>query len=192
MIIPPGFSVVDRAPHLVDLLVPKKQGTDYRLRGSLQFDGSVPFVTLFTVSVAAGFLDPTVDRRRLSSFPGVNRSRAVFDPDTYADAQPIDADLTDAAQFWLVLQPVVGGVPGTASSPVLVLTPSQRHGVERVLIQGTAPAGADISQSLALFVGPRMTEVAFTNSDGAHSLFVALDDSAEYEIPPNTSVPYAV
>lgn len=169
----PNFTVVYRAPGVVDLLIPKQEGVDeYRINGSPQFDGSPAFVTLITVGNGVGYLDPAVDRQRLSTMPGRNRVRVTFNPDTFGPGAPIDAGLVDAAQFWLTLQPVTGGVPGTASPPVLVLSPAQRWGSERVVIAGTAPMAADASGALTLLLGRRMTGFNFANADTANPLFV--------------------
>lgn len=169
----PNFTVAYRAPGVVDLLIPKQVGVDgYRINASLQFDGSPAFVTLFTVSNGAGYLDPTVNRSKLSYMPGTNRVRATFNPATYGSGQTIDAGLLDTAQFWLTLQPVVGGVPGTPSAPALVLSPAQIRGTERVVIAGSAPVAADSTGSLALFLGRRMTGFNFANTDTANPLFV--------------------
>jgi hypothetical protein len=129
-------------------------------------------VTLFTVSNGAGYLDPSVPRHKLSSMPGTNRVRAVFNPATFGAGQTIDAGLLDTAQFWLTLQPVVGGVAGAASAPALVLSTAQSRGQERVVIAGSAPLAADASGSLALFLGRRMTGFNFANTDTANPLFV--------------------
>lgn len=182
------FSVAYRAPHIVDLLIPKKVGVDgYRIKGSPQFDGSPAFVTLFTAGIAAGFLDPAVDRRKLSMMPGTNRVRAVFDPDTYAAGQTIDAGLVDAGQFWLTFQPVTAGVDGIDSGPVLILTPDQARGTERIVIQGSAPAAANLAGGLTLTLGRRMTGFTFMNNDATNSVFVAFNKSGqEIEVPADT------
>jgi hypothetical protein len=169
----PNFTVAYRAPGVVDLLIPKQVGVDgYRINASLQFDGSPAFVTLFTVTNGAGYLDPAVDRGKLHTMPGTNRVRAVFNPATYGAGQTIDAGLLDTAQFWLTLQPVVGGVAGTASAPALVLSTAQLRGTERVVIAGSAPMAADPSGSLALFLGRRMGGFSFANTDSTNPLFV--------------------
>jgi hypothetical protein len=172
----------------VDLLIPKTAGTDgYRLKGSTRFDDSSAFATLFTVGNNAGYLDPAVDRRVLSPMSGTNRVRAVFDPHTFSSSLSTDADLVDSEAFWLVLQPVVGGVAGVSSSPALILTARQRRGFDGVTIQGSAPLGADVAASLMLGLGHRMTDFTFTNQDGAHSLFLVLGATGtEFEIPPNS------
>lgn len=177
----PAFSVAYRAPHIVDLLIPKQVNTEgYRIKGSPQFDGSPAFVTLFTAAIGAGFVDPAVDVRKLSYMPGTNRVRAVFDPDTYTGS----AAIVDGAQFWLVFTPVSGGVAGTDSDPVLVLAPSQHNGTERIAIQGSAPVGVALANSLSICLGRRMTGFTFKNNDGANPLFVAFSrNGQEIEVP---------
>lgn len=170
----PNFTVAYRAPNIVDLLIGWQPGVEaFRVNGSLQFDGSPAFVTLFTVPAGVGYVDPGVDRRKLSYMPGRNRVRAVFDPASFGPGKTVDAGFVDTAQFWLTVQPVAGGVPGTASAPALVLSPAQLRGTERVVITGSAPVAADASGSLSLFLGRRMTGFNFANSDTANPLFVA-------------------
>lgn len=185
----PKFTVAYRAPGIVDLLIPKQVGVDgYRINASTQFDGSPAFVTLFTVTNGAGYLDPTVDRSKLSTMPGTNRVRAVFNPATFAAGQPIDAGLLDTSQFWLTLQSVTGGVPGTASAPALVLAPAQLWGSERVVIQGSAPVAADASGALTLFLGRRMSGFKFANTDSANPLFVGYGGAGqEMQLAANTA-----
>lgn len=177
----PAFSVAYRAPHIVDLLIPKQVNTEgYRIKGSPQFDGSPAFATMFTAAIGAGFVDPVVDVKKLHSLPGMNRVRAVFDPDTYTGT----AAIVDSAQFWLTFTPISGGAPGTESDPVLVLTPSQYNGTERIAIQGSAPNGANLAASLSVCLGRRMTGFIFRNNDPSNSLFVAFNRNAqEIEIP---------
>lgn len=177
----PAFSVAYRAPHIVDLLIPKQVNTEgYRIKGSPQFDGSPAFVTLFTANIGAGFVDPAVDVKKLHALPGMNRVRAVFDPDTYTGT----AAILDSAQFWLVFTPVSGGVPGTDSDPVLVLSPNQYNGTERIAIQGSAPSGLALANSLSICLGRRMTGFTFKNNDASNPLFVAFNRSGqEIEVP---------
>lgn len=177
----PSFAVAYRSSHLVDLVIPKQTGAEgYRIKGSLEFDGSPAFTTLFTASIGAGFLDPAVDRRRLHTMPGTNHVRAVFDPDTFTGT----AGILDAGQFWLTFTPISGGVAGTESDPVLVLTPNQHQGAERIIIQGSAPVQASLATSLSICLGRRMTGFTFTNNDGANPLFIAFDrNGQEIRIP---------
>lgn len=179
----PSFTVPYRSPGIVDLLIPKQVGIDgYRINASLQFDGSPAFVTLFTLSNGVGYLDPTVDRNRLHTMPGTNHVRAVFNPATFGAGKTIDAGLLDASQFWLTLQPVTGGVAGTASAPALVLSPAQLRGTERVVIQGTAPLAADPTGALTLVLGRRMTGFNFANTDSANPLFVGYGGGQEMQL----------
>ena len=177
----PNFSVPYRAPHIVDLLIPKIVGTDeYRIKASPQFDGSPAFVTLFTAKIGVGFLDPAVNRKKLHAMPGLNRVRATFDPDSFTGS----AAIVDSAQFWLVFQPVVGGVGGADSDPVLVLTPSQFNGTERIVIQGSAPNAANLAGSLSVCLGRRMTGFSFKNADATNPLFVSFNrNGQELEVP---------
>lgn len=168
----PNFKVAYRAPGVVDLLIPRQPGVDgYQINGSVQFDGDPAFVPLFTAGASAGYLDPAVDRGRLHYLPGTDRVRAVFSPASFGAGQPTDAGLVDAVQFWLTMQPVVGGVPGVASAPALVLSPDQVRRTERVVIHGVAPAAADVSGALVLFLGRRMGAFNFANI-GPNPLYV--------------------
>ena len=182
------FSIAYRAPNLVDVLMPKQNGVEgYRLRASPQFDGTPAFVTILTASIGAGFLDPAVNRGKLSTMPGTNHVRAVFDPDTFAAGEPIDAGLIDTRQFWMRFQPIAAGVPGAESDPVLILTRSQLSGESTIAIQGDAPSAATIAGSLTLCLARRMVGFSITNNDGSNPLFVAFNvDGPETRIPANT------
>jgi len=185
-----SFSVAYRAPNIVDILMPKVAlNTAYRLLASIEFDGSPAFVQIVEATHARGFLDPAVDRRKLSSMPGADRHvRVVFDPQTFTTGAAIDAGLLDDRQFWLQFQPVTGGGPGTIGPPTLVLTPSQHRGQGQVVISGTAPSGADVSDSLTLVLGRRMKNFLITNTDDTASLFVAFNSlGPEFAILPETS-----
>lgn len=177
----PSFSVPYRAPGIVDVLVPKQtSGSDvvdgYRLKASPQFDGTPAFVTLLTASIGAGYIDRNVDRRKLHTMPGHGHVRATFNPDTFASGQPIDAGLDDTRQFWMRFTPLVGGVEGVDSDPVLVLAPSQKNGTQRIAISGDAPAGASISGSLTLCLARRMKQIVVTNNSTTNALFIAFNE----------------
>ncbi len=176
------FSVPYRAPGIVDTLIPRVTSrTEYRLKASSQFDGTPAFVQIVAMS-SAGFLDPAVDRRKLHTMPGLGHIRAVFNPDTFASGETIDADLTDTRQFWMRFQPEDGGVPGADSDPVLILTPSQHQGQGRIVITGDAPSAADITGSLTLCLSRRMRGFTFRNQ-GSAILFVAFNpEGPEIEI----------
>lgn len=178
----PSFAVAYRAPNIVDLLIPKQAATEgYRIAGSLTFDGT--FTDLFTATIGCGYLDPAVDRGRLHSMPGTNRVRAVFDPDTFTGA----AGILDESQFWLTFTPIVGGVAGTESDPVLVLTPSQFRGAERIVIQGSAPVQATLADSLSICLGRRMTGFTFTNNDPTNPLYVAFSRGGQEMLIPGAA-----
>jgi hypothetical protein len=117
----PNFTVGYRAPGIVDLLIPKQEGVEsYVIKASSKTAGPPVLVTLLTVGIGVGYLDPSIDRNRLHTMPGTNRVRVVFNPSTYAAGGAIDAGLVDTEQFWLVVQPVSGGVPGVDSPAALV------------------------------------------------------------------------
>lgn len=185
------FSVAYRAPNIVDVLIPKiTDRTAYRLLASPQFDGAPAFVQIAEATNAVGVLDPAVDRRRLSSMPAAEkRVRIVFDPDTFATGEPVDAGLDDTRQFWMQFQPVDNGVPGAVGEPTLILTPSQHNGQAQIAINGTAPNAGDVSGSLVLCLGRRMTNFVISNPDNTNSLFVAFNPAGpEFEVQADTTV----
>lgn len=178
------FSVAYRAPGIVDVLMPKQQDVaGYKLSASPQFDGSPAFVDIITASIGAGYLDPSVPRGRLHNMPGTNKVRAVFNPDTFSAGQPIDAGISDVVQFWMRFTPIDSAdVEGADSDPVLILTPSQKQGTDRIAIAGTAPVAADVGGSLQLCLGRRMTNIVIQNN-GSNPVFVAFNPgSAEVQV----------
>lgn len=180
----PDFSVAYRAPGIVDVVMPKQEDVNgYKLSASPQFDGTPAFVDILTATKGRGHLDPAVARGKLHQMPGVNKVRAVFNPDTYASGEPIDAGISDAAQFWMRFTPIdPAGVEGADSDPVLVLTPSQRKGTDRIAISGTAPVAASVSGSLSICLGLRMTNFVIQNN-GSNPVFVAFNpSSAEVQV----------
>jgi hypothetical protein len=186
MMVPQDFSIPYRSLGLVDIIMPKKEGTDgYRVRAASNFDGV--FVDLFTVPFGGGFLDPAVDRGRLSEMPGgQNHVRATFNPSSYGLGGAIDAGIFDSRQFWLQFQPLLDGVPGDASPPILILSPGQRRG-GHVAISGTALSQAGIADSMALVIGHQMEECNFVNNDESTSLFLGFEEGGpEVEVSPGS------
>lgn len=177
------FQVVHRRANLLDIITPKRPGVQgYRFRAAANFDGT--FVTILTADISSGFLDPTVDRRLLTPFPaGRNHIRIVFDPQGFFGV----AGIEDAAHFWLTFTPVdFAGAPGTESAPGLIL-PADQYGAEsRITIQGNAPNGASLADSLQLDLPLRMQDFRITNNDGANSLFISASDTGggEQEVRP--------
>jgi hypothetical protein len=171
--------------------MPKQVGVEgYRILGAKNFDDS--FVALFTAGLGGGYLDPTVDRGKLTDMPGGNHVRAVFNPDSFGDGDTIDAGLIDNQQFWLQFQPIAGGVEGAVGAPVLILPPAQRYNNARVVIAGEAPNQASVADSQLLVLGSRMTGMSvFNNEAAATSLFVAFEGGGpEVEVLPASNHAY--
>jgi hypothetical protein len=182
----PDFSVAYRAPGIVDVLMPKQEDVaSYRLKASPDLDGTpTAYTAIVTARIGAGFLDKNVDRRKLHSMPGTGHVRATFNPDTFASGEPVDANLKDTQQFWMRFTPLdAAGVEGPDSDPMLVLTPTQRNGTERIVISGTAPVAPNVSGSFQICLARRMKHLVITNS-GSNPLFVAFSpDGGEVQIP---------
>lgn len=189
----PDFSVAYRAPNIVDVLMPKQADVvGYRLKASPDADGTPnAYVTILTANIGAGFLDANVDRRKLHTMPGHNHVRAVFDPDTFASGEPIDAKLKDQQHFWLRFTPLdASAVEGADSDPVLILTPNQQNGTERVVISGTAPQSPTLAGSLQLCLARRMQNFTISN-EGSNPLYVAFNpEGGETLVPAGETTRY--
>lgn len=182
------FSVPYRAPNIVDVVIPKVLNrTGYRLKAAANFDSV--FVQLLEMAPSCGFLDPAVDRRRLHTMPGLNHIRAVFDPSSFDGHTSFpNAGIAEGTQFWMKFQPVDGGVAGTDSDPVLILTPGQHNGQDRIAIHGNAPNEGSVADSLVLNLPRRMQDFVIKNHDTTNSLFVAFDSTGpEFEVPGGTT-----
>lgn len=180
------FQVVRRRANHVDIVTPRRAGVEgYRFRAAPTFDGT--FVDLFTASISAGHLDPAIDRRVLNALSNSrDHVRCVFDPDTFNGV----AAIVDAHQFWLTFTPIdFAGAPGAESAPGLILPDSVRIGSNRVTIDGNAPNGASLADSLQLDLPGKMQDFRITNNDGANSLFVATArGSGEHKVLPTATL----
>lgn len=103
-------------------------------------------------------------------FPDGNSGSIVWSEQT--------ANIDDTKHFWMRLQPLVGGTPsGPPGAPTLVLPDSANHGLGIVVIQGTAPNGADVTESLQLDLPRLMNDFHLHNREGGGGtdLFVAME-----------------
>ena len=86
------------------------------------------------------------------------------------------ANIVDTKPFWMRLQPLVGGTPsGSPGAPTLVLPDSANHGLGIIIIQGLAPSGADVTESLQLDLPRLMNDFQLHNREAATDLFVAME-----------------
>jgi hypothetical protein len=166
------FTVVRRRANLVDILTPKRDGVQgYRLKAAANFD--LTFNTLLTGDISTGHLDRTIDTRTLTTLPNRDHVRLVFDPDNYSGAP---WNLVDTDHIWLQFFPVdFSGAEGTGGNRVLVIPDDEERAAGRVIIRGTAPTGADVSNSLHLDLPYKMRNVYIYNNEasGGDNLAVA-------------------
>jgi len=194
------FSVTRRRPNIVDVYTPKLNPDiptqkGYRLKAAPNFDVAMTtIIDLPPASKQFGFLDRAVDQRVLDVQNNPNRVRIVFDPDTFATGEPIDAGLEDTKPFWLQFFPLDAAgaeIGASTGAPTLVLPDAANHGIGLVTIAGTAPSGADTTASLQLDLPRLMEDFRIVNNEGATSLFVSMErDGAEVEIDPTTPSPF--
>jgi len=124
------FSVFPRLPHVVNIITARVPGVDgYRLKWAENFD--LPPQPLLTAT-NVGFLDPNVDRSRLSVQALEDQIRIVFDPASYG--------IPDGIAFWMQFVTVTGGVEGTPGAMTLVLPASFISTTGLIFIAG-APTG---------------------------------------------------
>jgi hypothetical protein len=175
------FLIKRRRAGLVDLLTPNRTGAGiagYTIETATNFDAAfTPIITNQT-----GFLDdnPTtgINRAVLDPAPGQNH-RFVFNPTTFS--------ITDTSQFWLRLLQINAAGATVATSPaVLVLPESERHTRQRIIIQGTAPSGATVANSLRLYMPFGCANFVIQNHEAATNLLVATTvGGAETLLSPN-------
>jgi hypothetical protein len=166
------FNVVRRRPNILDLLIPKQANVKgYRLQAATNFDAT--FTTILTADISSGYLDPAVDRNKLNALNNPNQIRVVFDPQTFFTPTGIE----DSKQFWLKFVPVnFAGVPGTASSPCLILPDSNLRGDSRAVIHGDAPSGTTVANSLEILLPFRTQDLEIRNREASTDLYVALSE----------------
>ncbi len=172
------FSILRRKPGYVDLVTPLVPGptNTYRLKWASNFDGS--FSTFLTVG-HSGYLDPSIP----SIIQGVLQPdivRLVFNPTTFS--------IPDTAPIWLKLVRVVGGVEGTSTAPTLVLPPN--YGMPSLAISGTAPLGANITESLQIDFPRTMGELRLHNEDNQHLALAFSETGPEITLLNDTQPQY--
>ena len=176
------FSVPRRRPNLVDVYIPFTYGVDiYRLKWGANFDTSP--MTAFIDSTNVGFIDYNIPSGKVESQPTAGRQvRIVFDPATY--------HIPDDKPFWLRFVPVTGGMEGTPSAPTLIMTEEMHHGVGVVTIQGTAPNGASVADSLEIDLPRNMSDIRIHNREGGGTLlYVATEPGGSETIFKNDTGP---
>lgn len=163
------FSILRRRSNYVDLVTPKRTGVfGYRFQAATNFDSA--YTTIFTLPIASGYLDPSINSAVVNSVNLSNTHvRAVFNPVTFS--------LVDTDHFWLRFVPVdasnVAGSPGPAT---LVITDDERIGNGRIQIAGTAPNGANVGASLQLNLPQGSQDLYIKNeaAAGGTNLYVAV------------------
>jgi len=121
------FSIFPRLPNVVNIMTPRVPGVEgYRLKWAENFDQSPQ---LLLTSTNIGFLDPNVDRQKLSVQPLEDQIRIVFDPASYG--------IPDGIAFWMQFVTVTNGVEGTPGAMTLVLPASFISSTGLILIAGT-------------------------------------------------------
>lgn len=185
------FLVFRRRPRIVDILTPKRVGVQgYRLKAARNFD--LTFQTILTADICSGYLDPValkagiIDRHTLGAAPGTGHVRIVFDPNTFAGPHP--ANLDDDENIWLQWFPVdYAGVEGPGGPLGLILPDDEMKAQGRVIVQGTAPAGASVANSLRLDLPYRMRNFVIRNNEatGGNDLAIAtVEGGSEIPIAP--------
>jgi len=170
-----NFSIIRRAPNIVDALIPLQAGVDtYRFAAAQNFDGS--FTDIQDVPVQ-GFLDKAIvlagRRDTLTVLPNQNSARFAFDPATYNVA----AGITDTVQFWLRMTPVTGGTPGTPGPLGLVLPHALHTSPGRFNIAGTAPS-VTVPNARVLELPWGMQNFLIRVESGGGDLGIAWDEGA--------------
>ncbi len=165
------FTVFRRRANLVDILTPKREGVQgYRLKAALNFD--LTFQTILTADISSGYLDPValqsgvINRVTLGAAPGTGHVRIVFDPDTFSVPHP--ASLNDTEHMWLQFFPVdFSGSEGVPGARTLILPDDEMKAQGRVIIQGTAPTGVSVANSIRLDLPYRMRNMVIRNNEAA-------------------------
>lgn len=181
------FTVFRRRPHVVDILTPKRDGVQgYRFKAALNFD--LTFQTILTADISSGYLDPValksgaINRLTLGTAPGNGHIRIVFDPDSFSGGGPT---LDDTEHMWLQWFPVdFAGAEGTGGAKTLILPDDEMKAQGRVIIAGTAPTGASITNSLRLDLPYRMQNITIRNNEasGGTDLMIATTEGGP-ELP---------
>lgn len=160
------FSVIRRAPQLIDILTPFVYGiTEYRIKYAANFDAS------FTQIIAAprnGYLDPTVSQAILQSAPG-NNVRITFDPtnSAYSIAAP-------SSSMWLQLTRYDGSSEVYVSPPTLLLPFEANQGIGVTTIAGSAPSGATSADALQVDLPFLATDMR-VRATGSHPVCVSTE-----------------
>ena len=173
------FSFVRRRPGFIDLVIPKVADdvTGYGLEWAQNFDGAVAFASVITAT-NHGHIDADLQKFPRDLVNRVDVVRIIFNPKNYS--------IDDTKSFWLRFVPYVGAVAGTPGNPGLILPDAVAY--RMVVIQGKAPSGATVADSLHLDFPRLMTDFRIVNLDSAKTLFVATEDGGpEYAFMPTVN-----
>ncbi len=179
------FSVIRRRPQVIDILTPFVYGTtEYRIKWAENFDDV--FATLMAPG-AIGYVDPAINLLAQATTFNNNAVRIIFDP---TDAAWSITDPNKA--FWLQLARYDGAVETYVSPPTLLLPDTSNHGVGIVTIQGTAPIGATVADSLQLDLPHLMSDFQVRN-EGAVALRLATEPGgSEFELAVSAIPQYTI
>lgn len=163
-----SLSLLKRRTNLVDLSVREVAGASaYVFTAAANFDGV--HGALATVPVW-GTRSRSVPEQAGTSSPSRGSTRFLFDP---ADYTGTNAAVVDDKPFWVKLAVTVAGVTTAVDGTHLVL-PYASAPNRPVILQGQAPAGASVADSLELQL-PRQCNDLFLQVDGAVDLFLAFE-----------------
>lgn len=156
------FNKIFRAPNRVEILIPFVSGVDsYNLQTSL-LPISGPFVD-------RAVINNVPESATNSQFR--NRVFFRFDPDDFV------ADL-DKRPFYVQLEPVTGGVPGTPG-PVNAISPASASNVPPEVIQDAAPVTAT-----RIPFSRTAISLSIVNLDVSEVLFVSFEEGGpEFQLP---------
>lgn len=170
------ISVYRRRTDLVDLWVAQRDGiVAYTFKVSVNFD-----IAPVAVQVVPrdGFRSPNAfDAGPSEGFRG--RTRFIFKPSDYG--------LDDTKPMWMKIAPVAADGSVGADEAFHMILPYSSQPRRPVILNGTAPVGATVADSLELNLPAQCQNLEFQNNGGA-DIFVAFErGGAEYQVEPLSS-----
>lgn len=156
------LSVYRRRPGLVDLTIASRPGVRaFIFKHAPNFDvGAVPFQQV----PITGYRSPSAPIGPAEGFRGL--TRFAFNPSDYG--------IDDAKPIWLRVSAVnVDGSVGPDEALHLVM-PFPPHGRRAIVLNGLAPSGADVSESLELNL-PFQCQGLEIQNNGSQNLHVAFE-----------------
>jgi hypothetical protein len=170
------ISVYRRRADLVDLWVAQRDGIRaFTFKAASNFDvGAVAFQTV----PRDGFRSPNAfDAGPSEGFRG--RTRFTF--------KPADYGLDDTKPLWLKIAPVAADGSVGPDEAYHMLLPYSSQPRRPVVLNGTAPAGATVADSLELNLPQQCQNLELQNNGGS-DLFVAFErGGAEFVVKPFTA-----